>query len=303
MSETASFRQLSYVDRIRIIFQVLILALPAAGSSLDQTTPPDWTEPFPPFHIAGNLYYVGSKGLANYLITTPQGNILINSDLEANVPIIRGSIEKLGFKFEDTKILLISHAHWDHDAGSAMIKEMTGATYMVMDADVPVVESGGRTDFQYGNTPAFLYRPIKVARVLHDGDQVKLGSTVLVVHLTPGHTKGCTTWTMKVTERGKTYDVVIVGSPNVNPGYRLVDNIAYPQIAEDYERMWRILKSLPCDIFLGAHGSYFDLEEKYPLMKEGGTNPFVDPEGYKKFLTQKEQDFRTELAKQRVPPR
>jgi metallo-beta-lactamase class B len=125
---------------------------------LEQATPPDWTEPFPPFHIAGNLYYVGSKGLANYLITTPQGNILINSDLEANVPMIRASIKKLGFKFENTKILLISHAHWDHDAGSAMIKEMTGATYMVMDADVPVVESGGKTDFH----SAARYRPTKV---------------------------------------------------------------------------------------------------------------------------------------------
>src|SRR5512136_692253 len=111
----------------------------------------DWTEPFPPFHIAGNLYYVGSRGLANYLITTPQGHILINSDLEANVPLIRASVEKLGFKFTDVKILLISHAHWDHDAGSAMIKKLTGATYMVMDADVPIVESGGKTDFRYGN--------------------------------------------------------------------------------------------------------------------------------------------------------
>ena len=159
------------------------------------------------------MYYVGSKELANYLITTAQGSILINSDLEANEPMIRASIEKLGFKFEDTKILLISHAHWDHDAGSATIKEMAGATHMVMDADVPVVESGGKTDFQYGNTPAFLYRPTKVDRVLHDGDQVRLGSTVLVAHLTPGHTKGCTTWTTKVTEKGKTYDVVIIGSP------------------------------------------------------------------------------------------
>jgi metallo-beta-lactamase class B len=184
-----------------------------------------------------------------------------------------------------------------------MIKEMTSATYMVMDADVPVVQSGGETDFQYGNAPAFRYRPTKVDRVLHDRDQVRLASTVLVAHLTPGHTKGCTTWTMKVTERGKTYDAVIIGSPNVNPGYKLVDNTAYPQIAEDYERMWRILKSLPCDIFLGAHGSYFGLEEKYPLMKEGGTNPFVDPGGYRKFIAQKEQDFRTELAKQRVSSR
>jgi metallo-beta-lactamase class B len=288
------------LSRIRIVSWVSILVLSALGSGPGQATPPDWTEPFPPFHIAGNLYYVGSKGLANYLITTPQGNILINSDLEANVPMIRASIEKLGFKFEDTKILLISHAHWDHDAGSAMIKEMTGARYMVMDADAPVVESGGKTDFQYGNNPAVLYRPTTVDRVLHDGDELRLGSTVLVAHLTPGHTKGCTTWTMKVTERGKTYNVVIVGSPNVNPGYKLVDNTAYPQIAEDYERMWRILKSLPCDIFLGAHGSYFGLEEKYPLMKEGSANPFVDPKGYKNFIAQKEQDFRTELAKQKA---
>jgi metallo-beta-lactamase class B len=284
---------------IPIISRVLILVLATVGSVFAQANP-DWTEPFPPFRIAGNLYYVGSKGLANYLVTTPQGNILINSDLEANVPLIAASIEKLGFKFKDTKILLISHAHWDHDAGSAMIKEMTGAMYMVMDADVPVVESGGKTDFEYGNSPTSLYRPTKVDRVLHDGDEVKLGGTVLVAHLTPGHTKGCTTWTMLVTEGGKTYNVVILGSPNLNPGYKLVDNSTYSQIAEDYERMWRVLKSLPCDIFLGAHGNYFGLEEKYPLMKEGGGNPFVDPNGYKKYIAQKEQDFRTELARQKL---
>lgn len=259
---------------------------------------PDWTEPFPPFRIAGNLYYVGSRGLANYLITTTQGNILINSDLETNVPMIEASIEKLGFQFKDTKMLLISHAHWDHDAGSARIKEMTGASYMVMDADVPVVESGGKADFQYGNRPEFLYKPTKVDRVLHDGDEVSLGGTVLVAHLTPGHTKGCTTWTMKVTEGNKTYDVVIVGSPNVNPGYKLVHNGAYPQIAEDYERMWRVLKSMPCDIFLGAHGGYFGMEEKYARKKEEGVNPFLDPGGYKKFVAEKEQEFRKELAKQ-----
>ena len=284
---------------ILIVSLALILVLAAAGSVFAQANP-EWTEPFPPFHIAGNLHYVGSKGLANYLVTTPQGNILINSDLEANVPLIEASIEKLGFKFKDTKILLISHAHWDHDAGSAMIKEKTGATYMVMDADVGVVESGGKTDFAYGNDSALLYRSTRVDRVLHDGDEVKLGGAVLVAHLTPGHTKGCTTWAMQVTDRGKTYNVVILGSPNVNPGYKLVDNKAYPEIAEDYERMWRVLKSLPCDIFLGAHGSYFGLEEKYPLMKEGGANPFIDPSGYKKYIAQKEQDFRTELAKQKL---
>lgn len=284
-------------QNVTLRFSLLILVLATTVSALAQDSP-DWTEPFPPFHLAGNLYYVGSKGLAVYLVSTPQGNILINSGLEANVPMIKASIEKLGFKFEDTKILLISHAHWDHDAGSATIKNMTGAAYMVMDADVPVVESGGRTDFQYGNSPAYLYQPAKVDRVLHDGDEVKLGGTVLVAHLTPGHTKGCTTWTMKVNDSGKTYNVVIIGSPNVNPGYKLVDNATYPQIAEDYERMWRVLKSLPCDIFLGAHGDYFGLTDKYPLLKQGSGNPFVDPDGYKKYVVQKEREFRTELAKQ-----
>ena len=285
---------------------VLVCALVCAGDAFAQTTTKsaatpgnaDWTEPFPPFRIVGNLYYVGSKGLANYLVVTPAGNILINSDTEANVPMIKASIEKLGFKFSDTKILLISHAHWDHDAGSALIKEETGATYMVMDADVGVVESGGKADFQYGNDAATLYPPVKVDRVLHDGDEVEFGGAVLVAHLTPGHTKGCTTWTMKVAEAGKRYDVVIVGSPNVNPGYKLVNNAAYPQIAQDYERMWRVLKLLPCDVFLGAHGDYFGLQEKYARMKAGGGNPFIDPEGYKEYVAQKEGDFHAELAKQ-----
>ena len=286
-------------QKISIRACLLIFVLALAGGVSAQSNP-DWTQPFPAFRIAGNLYYVGSKGLASYLITTPEGNILINGDLEANVPMISASVEKLGFHFADTKILLISHAHWDHDAGSAMIKKATGAKYMVMDADVSVVESGGKTDFQYGNNPVNLYPPTKVDRILHDGDEVRLGDTVLVAHLTPGHTKGCTTWTMKATAGGKTYNVVIVGSPNVNPGYKLVGNAAYPQIADDYERTFRVLKSLPCDIFLGAHGGYFGLEQKYPLLKDVGANPFVDPEGYKNFVDQKEQDFRTELAKQKL---
>jgi metallo-beta-lactamase class B len=278
---------------VLLIFSALLGPLRAQGS-------PDWTEPFPPFRIAGSLYYVGSKGLANYLITTPHGHILINSDLEASVPLIRASVEKLGFRFTDIRILLISHAHWDHDAGSATIKTLTGAKYMVMDADVPVVESGGKTDFQYGNQPASLYPPAKVDRVVHDGDEVKLGDATLVARLTPGHTKGCTTWTMRVTEAGKTYDVVIVGSPNVNPGYRLVENPSYPEIASDYDRTFRVLKSLPVDIFLGAHGDYFDLRSKYARLKEGAVTPFVDPAGYRSYVANRENAFRVELAKQRA---
>jgi metallo-beta-lactamase class B len=260
----------------------------------------DWTEPFPAFRVAGNLYYVGSKGLANYLITTPEGHILINSDMEANVPLIRASIESLGFKFSDVKILLISHAHWDHNGGSAMIKRLTGAQYMVMDADVSAVESGGKTDFHYGNDPTALYPPTKVDRVLRDGDQVKLGDAILTARLTPGHTKGCTTWTMEVKDGSKTRNVVIIGSPNVNPGYKLVGNSAYPGITEDFERTFQVLKSLSCDYFLGAHGSYFDMESKYAKLKAGVSTAFIDPEGYKNYVADREQAFRRELAKQKA---
>ena len=260
----------------------------------------EWTEPFPPFRIAGNLYYVGSKGLASYLITTPQGHILINSDLEASVPLLQASITQLGFKFSDVKILLISHAHWDHDAGSAKVKELTGARYMVMDGDVGVVESGGRDDFQYGNDPAMRYPPVRVDRVLNDGDQVTLGDVVLVAHLTPGHTKGCTTWTLTVRDGPATYNAVIIGSPNVNPGYKLVDNAKYPTIAADYERTFRVLKALPCDLFLGAHGSYFDMEAKYARMRAGAKDAFVDRAGCAAFVAEREQAFRSELSKQRA---
>ncbi len=277
-----------------------------AGGALAQEAP-DWTNPFPPYRIIGNIYYVGSQGLASYLITTPQGNILINSNLEKSVPMIRASVEKLGFRFSDTKILLISHAHWDHCAGSAAVKELTGAKYMVMDADVPEIEDGGKINFggdaKYSDSGGAQYQPAKVDRVLHDGDQVKLGDTVLTAHLTAGHTKGTTTWTMRVADAGKTYNVVIVGSPNVNAGYKLVNNALYPQIASDYERMFRVLKSLPCDIFLGAHGDYYGMEAKFARMKDGGPNPFIDPEGYKSYIAEREQTFLAELAKQTAASR
>jgi metallo-beta-lactamase class B len=196
------------------------------------------------------------------------------------------------------KILLISHAHWDHAAGSAEIKRLTGAKYMVMDADVPVVESGGKTDFQYGAEAGSHFPATKVDRVLHDGDEVKLGGVVLVAHKTAGHTKGCTTWTMKVREDNRSYNIVIVGSPNVNTGYKLMSNAAYPEIAQDYVSTFRTLQSLPCDVFLGAHGSYYGMEAKFARMKPGGVNPFVDPEGYKGYVAEREQVFRKELGKQ-----
>ena len=277
-------------------FFVLSLALFACTARAQ--TPSDWLEPYPPFKIAGSLYYVGGKDLASYLITTPQGHILINSNLEANVPQIKASVEQLGFKFTDIKILLISQAHWDHCAGSAKIKELTGASYAVMEPDVSAVESGGHTDFHYASFPGSWFPATKVDRMLHDGDTVKLGEVELVARLTPGHTKGCTTWTMKVSEGGKTYDAVIIGGTNVNDGFKLINNPTYPAIAADYELCFRTLRSLPCDLFLGAHGGYFGMLAKRGSQKPAAASLLVDPEGYRKYVAEREQAFRVNLAKQ-----
>ena len=259
-----------------------------------------WTRPFPPFRIAGNLYYVGSEDLAAYLVATPQGLILINSNLQSSVPQIRHSIEVLGYKFSDVKILLLSHAHYDHCAGSAEIVKQTGAKYYVMDADVPVVESGGKTDFEYSGRTDFHFTPTHVDRALHDGEAVSLGGTKLTARLTAGHTKGTTTWTLDETEGGRTLHVVIVGSPNVNQGYQLVGNKQYPEIAEDYKQQFKLLKTLNCDIFLGAHGGYFGLSAKYSRWESGDKSAFIDPAGYKAWIADRERAFEAELARQQT---
>lgn len=279
---------------------LIFLALCGFSSSLTAQNPQDWTEPIEPFKIADNLYYVGSKGLASYLIVTPKGNILINSSLVQSPPLIKAAIEKLGFKYADTKILLISHAHWDHNAGSAAVLKETGAKYMVMSEDVPEVLDGGKSNWQYGSDLSTHYPAAKVDRVLRDLDKVELGGAVLTAHLTPGHTKGCTTWTLKVKDKGNVLDAVIVGSPNVNPGYKLVNNKDYPGIASDYEKTFKVLKSLHCDLFLGAHGAYYDMDSKIPKIGKGKGNPFIDPAGYKDYVEDREKAFRKELERQKA---
>jgi metallo-beta-lactamase class B len=249
-----------------------------------------FNKPFSPYKVIGNVYFVGTEDLGSFLITTPDGNILINSDFDDTVPIIRASVEKLGFKFSDTKILLGSHAHGDHMDGDARVKELTGARVMVMEQDVPAI-----TRMTPGN------KPHPIDRVLHDGDEVKLGGATLVAHLTPGHTKGCTTWTLKTQENGKSYNVVILGSIGVNPGYILVNNKDYPQIADDYVRGFKTLRALPVDIFLGSHGRFYGMQEKYAKLQKAGPNdpnPFIDPAGYKAHLDLQEKNFRAKLEEQ-----
>lgn len=279
-----------------MLFSILLLLGCSQVFAQDMSS---WTEPFPPHRIAGNLYYVGSRDLASYLITTPEGHVLINSSLEESVPLIRASVEKLGFKFADIRILLISHAHSDHCAGSAEFLKQSGAKYWVMEQDADAVENGGAKKARVGKGDYTQFPAAKVDHRLKDGEEVKLGDAVLVARLTPGHTPGCTTWTMQVTDNGKPLNAVIIGSPNVNPGYVLVGNKNYPAIATDYEKTFRVLKALPVDLFLGAHGGYYGMEAKHARLGTGGTNPFIDPAGYLRYVTDREAAFRKEWEKQK----
>ncbi len=242
---------------------------------------------FPPHKIIGNVYYVGTESLASFLVVTPAGNILIDSTYERNVPVIRKSIEDLGFKFSDTKILLGSHAHGDHMEGDALVKQLTGAQVMAMAEDIPALQNmkpGGK--------------PHPIDRTLHDGDEVTLGGTTLVAHLTPGHTHGCTTWALKVQDAGKTYDVVIIGSMGVNAGTQLINNRNNPDILNEYERGFKVMHSLACDVPLGSHPAMYNIAEKYAKLGKGGPNPFIDPEGYKTEVALEEAAFREVLAQQ-----
>ncbi len=251
------------------------------GTREDQDTP------FTPHKIFGNLYYVGTRSLASFLVTTPQGHILINSDYERNVPAVRQSIEALGFKYTDIKILLGSHAHADHMEGDALVKQLTGAQVMAMAEDVPALEAmkpGGK--------------PHPIDRVLHDGDKVTLGGMTLVAHLTPGHTRGCTTWTFNVTEGARTESVLVIGSVGVNPGMKLVGNTQYPTIVEDFQKSFAFLRSQHPDIPLGSHPGMYNMNEKFAKIARGGPGPYVDPAGYVAELDIVEGVFKSVLAQQ-----
>ena len=263
--------------------------------------PVEWTTRLAPFRISDNLYYVGSRDLAAYLVVTPRGNILINANLESSPPQIRASVEELGFRWKDTKILLDAQAHYDHVAGDAEVLRETHAQHMVMDGDAEVEEAGGRNDFD-PSMPHFT--AVRVDRVLHDGDKVTLGRTTLVAHKTAGHTRGCTTWTMQTRAGGRVLEVVIVGGWALNPGLSLVAGhdrpVAYAGITEDFDRTFSTLKALPCDIFLGAHGVYFDMLGKLARAGKEGESVWIDPEGYRRGVAEHEAAYRKELARQRA---
>jgi metallo-beta-lactamase class B len=256
-----------------------------------------WNKPVKPYRVIGNIYYVGASEVSSFLITTPDGHILLDSGFAETVPLIKENIKQLGFKLEDIKILINSHAHFDHAGGLGLLKELTRARLAVSEADAALLADGGKNDFQWGDS--LTYKPATADRLLHDKDKVVLGDVTLTAHLTPGHTKGCTTWTMKVKDGPKQYDVVIIGSASV-PGYKLVNNPKYPDIVEDYEQTFRVLKSLSCDVFLAPHGSFFDMKAKMQKLEQGAKkNPFIDPQGYRDYIEDAEKTFHELLEKQR----
>ena len=241
---------------------------------------------FPPHRIAGNLYYVGSESLASFLIATPEGHILINTNWEDSVEILRASVEDLGFNFEDIEIILGSHAHGDHMQGDALVKEMTGASVMAMADDIP-----GLLRIQPGG------KPHPVDRILEDGEEVMLGGSTLVARLTPGHTPGCTTWTMTVEEGDETYNVVIVGSMGSNPGFQFVNNTTNPTIVDQYKKGFSVLSSLSVDIPLASHPAMYNMADKYKRLGQS-PNPYIDPEGYRAEIEAVETLFLDVLASQ-----
>lgn len=292
------------VKKSQFVTGMLLLAagVTAGTAAAKEKMPPadakrfhEMSKPVRPYRIIGNIYYVGASDLASFLIVTPAGHILIDPGMEEMAPQVEQNIEALGFHAADIKYLLNTQAHIDHAAAFAALKRVSGATLLVSKEDAPVIESGGATDFLWADR--FRWEPAKVDGLVNDGEEVKLGGTVLTAHLTPGHTKGCTTWTMTVKEGGKEYRVVFLGS-TTRVGAKLVGNSAYPQIGEDYESTFRKLRALPCDVFLASHASFYDgLAKAAKLRRSRKPNPFIDPAGYKAFLDAQERGFREELTR------
>jgi metallo-beta-lactamase class B len=282
------------------LVSILTFGLLAVASPGLAQNPPEWTRPFPPFRIVGNIYWVGSYDLATYLITTPQGNILINTGVGDTAKQIKASVEQLGFRLADTKILTATHGHFDHVAGMAELKRMTGARLIVSEQDKELLESGGKADFRFGDTPGARFEPVNVDGTFKDSDTISLGGTVLTAHHHPGHTKGATSFTLDVQDGGKTYRVVIANMASINPGVTVSGMPKYPGIGEDYARTFKAQKDMPIDVWLASHASQFHLHDKYKPGDSYNPDRFVDPQGFKAAVEELEKTYRAQLARERA---
>jgi metallo-beta-lactamase class B len=252
-----------------------------------------WEEPAEPAKIVGPIYFVGTKGLGVFLFTTSEGHILMNTGMPSSGPVIVESVRKLGFRPEDIKLMINGHAHIDHAGAFAFLKQQFSAQLAVMKDDVEAMESGDKDDFKYAND--FVYPPVKVDRILRDGDTIKMGDVLLTAYHTPGHTRGATTWIANIAVDGKAYVVAFPDGAGFNPGYRLVKNPSYPGIAEDYRRTHHFLETLKPDIWLAQHNEYYDFESKRQRAQTEGMKAWIDPEGYRRFIAGKKRDFEDEV--------
>ena len=270
----------------------------AAGQAAQSLGNPDWTKPFPPFRMIGNVYWVGTYDLSSYLITTPQGHILINTGLTQTVPQIKAGIEQLGFRLSDVRILTATHGHFDHVAGLAELKRMTGARVMMSEQDAELLESGGKSDFRFGDDAGARFEAVKVDRRLEDGDRIELGGMTLTVHLHPGHTRGATSFTFDVRENNKTYRVGIMNMPGINPGVLVSGMPKFPDIAHAYATTFREQKAMKIDVWLASHAAQFNMHSKYQPGDAYNAERFVDPEGFQASVARLEKLYRDQLAKE-----
>ena len=288
-----NFRSLKLFVLISLIFALSIPLNAQIRTDFDR----NMNKPVEPFRIIGNIYYVGASDVASYLITTPKGHILIDSGFEETVPMIEENFKTLGFDLKDVKILLNNHAHYDHAGGLKLLKEKTGAKLFSVKEQAKSLENGDKDNFAFGDTISF--SPVKVDKIIKDGQKVKLGGMKLKTHLTPGHTKGCTTWTTTVKEKGKKYKIIFQCSLSAL-NYNLIDSENYPNIAKDFQNTFAKLKKMKVDVFLGSHASFFKMAKKVELMKKGAEiNPFIDPDGFTNFIEKNEEAFLKKLNQQK----
>jgi metallo-beta-lactamase class B len=281
----------------RVLVAITLLGSACASNRGIPAAMLGWSAPLPPFRVVDNIYFVGNQGMAFFLITTPMGHILLDTGFEAKVPQLRASVEALGFHFGDIKILLASHAHIDHVQGHALVRRLTGARVVASREDATVIASGGKGEWAYRDT--YAWTPCPVDTIIEDGGKVELGGTTLVAHLTPGHTRGATTWTMTAHEDGRSLAVLFFPSASVPPGARLVNNRDYPDVIRAYEDSFAIWRQLPCQVFLGAHGSFFDLAGKSKRLAAGERpNPFIDPDGFARAINDFEARFHAVVSSQ-----
>ena len=255
----------------------------------------DWHKPFPRFRIVGNLYYVGTYDLACYLITTPQGHILVNTGMPDSVAMIQANVESLGFKMSDIKILTATHGHIDHVAGMAQLKRITGAKLMMSELDAALLEDGGKSDFRFGDDADMHFEPVKVDQTFKDGEKISLGGVELTAHGHPGHTKGATSFTMNIAEEGRTYRVGIVNMGSINPGVFVSGMPGYPGIREAYARTFHDQNEMQIDIWLASHAAQFDMHGKFKPGDPYDPNRFMDPDGFHAAVKRLETTYREHL--------